>query len=128
MSGTASVVRRLRTGARRGHVDTRHPDGLRLILRELLFDGGAIPGWRRAAACVSADPEIFHPLHTFAGQAITEQAKQICAGCPVQLACLADAQTWEGPGERHGILGGLTAAERADLAAHADPTGAREVA
>ena len=44
-------------------------------------------------------------------------ASKICAGCPVQRACLTDALNSEaGVGARYGIRGGLLPAERSRLA------------
>ena len=45
------------------------------------------------------------------------RAKEVCVGCPVQVACLDMAMTLEGPNipasRRDGVLGGLDPAERA---------------
>lgn len=43
---------------------------------------------------------------------VVEDARRLCAGCPVRPACLEHAIT---NGETDGIWGGLTADERADL-------------
>jgi WhiB family transcriptional regulator, redox-sensing transcriptional regulator len=65
--------------------------------------------WRRGAACLSADPELFFPIsYTGASLQQVAAAKAICAGCPVRRECLAFAQR----GEPHGIWGGLTEQER----------------
>lgn len=117
-AGLAKIQRRLRTGARNGGIDSTSPDSLRLVLRELLFDGEEIPGWRRAAACRDVDPEIFYPPPGRPGSIVTSEAVQICAGCPVRPACLADVMSWERPNERHGVIGGLTPTERVELASH----------
>nr|BFD92235.1 hypothetical protein KitaXyl93_35950 [Kitasatospora sp. Xyl93] len=76
---------------------------------------GALPG----AACVGADPDLFYPepdedtdLTDDAAAAAwwaERRAKMICAGCPVRLMCLELALERR---EKHGILGGMTAAER----------------
>ena len=67
--------------------------------------------WRSAAACRSADPELFFPITAF-GQALEQvaQAKAICARCPVRRECLAFALRTRQP---HGIWGGMTEEERA---------------
>jgi WhiB family transcriptional regulator, redox-sensing transcriptional regulator len=67
--------------------------------------------WRSAAACRSADPELFFPVSAF-GQALEQaaQAKAICARCPVRRQCLAFALRTR---QAHGIWGGLTEEERA---------------
>ena len=67
------------------------------------------------AACREHDPELWFPdtrEHTKA-----TAAKTICADCPLQTACLEEALDYEaGHGDRWGIRGGLTAAERAQVA------------
>ncbi len=69
--------------------------------------------WRRDAACTSHHPELFFPIGT-AGPALAqqEQARQICRGCPVRLACLEWAIN---VGADHGIWGGLSEQERQSL-------------
>ena len=69
--------------------------------------------WRREAACASQDPELFFPIGT-AGPAVrqTEQAKQICGGCPVRMACLEWALN---TGADHGVWGGLSELESQSL-------------
>src|SRR6188472_4422415 len=69
--------------------------------------------WRRNAACTSHHPELFFPIGT-AGPALAqqEQARQICRGCPVRLACLEWAIN---VGADHGIWGGLSEQERQSL-------------
>jgi hypothetical protein len=69
--------------------------------------------WRTDALCARPDMaeyrELFFP--TPGDKKSARQAKQICAACPVRLACLADALAEEGgrsPGNRHGIRGGLS--------------------
>jgi len=66
--------------------------------------------WRSAAACRSADPELFFPISAF-GQALEQvaEAKAICARCPVRRQCLAFALRTR---QAHGIWGGLTEEER----------------
>lgn len=66
--------------------------------------------WRRQAACVNRDPDLFYPV----GQGPdalnnTDKAKAVCSGCPVQAACLQYAIE---TGEEHGIWGGLDEMER----------------
>ena len=65
--------------------------------------------WRSAAACRSADPELFFPLSE-SGKSLEQiaEAKAICAGCPVRRQCLAFALRTRA----HGIWGGLTELER----------------
>ena len=67
--------------------------------------------WRSAAACRSADPDLFFPISD-SGPAREQaaKAKAICATCRVRRECLAFAlQT----GQIHGIWGGATEHERA---------------
>ncbi|WP_232793869.1 MULTISPECIES: WhiB family transcriptional regulator [Pseudofrankia] len=68
--------------------------------------------WRVGAACGSADVEIFFPPESADGQERLRReaaAKEICAGCPVRVLCLLSAMV---TGDRHGIWGGTTPAER----------------
>jgi WhiB family transcriptional regulator, redox-sensing transcriptional regulator len=66
--------------------------------------------WRLAAACRSADPELFFPVSE-SGKALKQiaEAKAICAGCPAQRHYLAFAL---GTRQTHGIWGGRTELER----------------
>jgi WhiB family transcriptional regulator, redox-sensing transcriptional regulator len=73
-----------------------------------LITGGV---WRSAAACRSADPDLFFPISD-SGPAAKQaaEAKAICATCRVQRECLAFALRTE---QVHGIWGGTTESERA---------------
>ena len=66
--------------------------------------------WRSAAACRSADPELFFPISN-SGTSLEQiaRAKAICAGCPVGRECLAFALRTRQP---YGIWGGATEEER----------------
>ena len=66
--------------------------------------------WRLAAACHSADPDLFFPVSS-TGRSLDQvtQAKRICAGCPVQPECLAFALRTR---QAHGVWGGLSEQER----------------
>jgi WhiB family redox-sensing transcriptional regulator len=66
--------------------------------------------WRSAAACRSADPDLFFPVSD-SGRALEQvtQAKAICAGCSVRRECLAFALRTH---QIHGIWGGMTEGER----------------
>ena len=74
--------------------------------------------WWQNARCrpiAHKRPEIFYPLGLEKGANDTagiQIAKQFCAPCPVREACLAEALRL---GERWGVWGGLTPAERAIL-------------
>ena len=69
--------------------------------------------WMDSALCAQTAPEIFFPEG--AGQN-TNQAKKICASCPVRTECGEHAQSLEGDlfnGLRHGAWGGMSAVQRA---------------
>jgi WhiB family redox-sensing transcriptional regulator len=60
--------------------------------------------WRESAACRRADPELFFPISSVGrGAAEAQQAKSVCARCPVQPQCLAFALA---TGQEFGIWGG----------------------
>lgn len=61
--------------------------------------------WAGKAACRGLDPAIFHPLT----DEDAEEAKAICAVCPVQEACLEHAIAHR---EKNGVWGGATERER----------------
>ena len=61
--------------------------------------------WRSRAACQGLDPEIFYPLD----DEESEEAKAVCAECPVREACLEHAL---GHREKDGVWGGATERER----------------
>jgi WhiB family transcriptional regulator, redox-sensing transcriptional regulator len=66
--------------------------------------------WRDDAACLHADPDLFFPIAS-AGPALDEidQAKRMCAACPVRKPCLAWALD---QGAVYGVWGGTSEAER----------------
>ena len=61
--------------------------------------------WRTRAACKGVDPDIFYP----ASDEEADEAKAICASCPVREACLEYALANR---ERDGVWGGATERER----------------
>ena len=61
--------------------------------------------WRSQALCRGLDPEIFYP----ASDEEADEAKSVCSGCPVRIACLEYALAAR---ERDGIWGGCTERER----------------
>lgn len=69
-----------------------------------------IEHWTDLAACRGVDPELFYPVST-TGPALAqvEEAKRVCAGCPVTADCLSWALR---AGEPIGIWGGTTPEER----------------
>ncbi len=66
--------------------------------------------WRSAAACRSADPELFFPISN-SGRSLAQitAAKAICADCPVRCECLTFARRTR---QVYGIWGGATEEER----------------
>ena len=61
--------------------------------------------WRQKGACTGLDPSIFFPE----SEELADEAKSICAECPVRLHCLEHALARR---ERDGIWGGTTERER----------------
>lgn len=65
--------------------------------------------WRDQAACAGMDPDIFFPPPGRGSKAHVEEAKKVCATCPVVRECLEyaaeTADDWS-------ISGGMTPAER----------------
>ena len=69
--------------------------------------------WRELAACRDEDPELFFPVTELGpGARQADQAKAVCARCPVRAQCLDYALD---NGLDHGIFGGTTEAERRKL-------------
>jgi WhiB family transcriptional regulator, redox-sensing transcriptional regulator len=69
--------------------------------------------WRERAACRDEDPELFFPLSDQGpGARQADEAKAVCARCPVRERCLEYALD---NGLDHGIFGGLTETERRGL-------------
>jgi WhiB family transcriptional regulator, redox-sensing transcriptional regulator len=72
----------------------------------------ATSGWRDRGACLDEDPELFFPFGS-TGPALLqiEEAKAVCAHCPV----LAPCRSWALDNPRlaeFGVLGGLSEEER----------------
>lgn len=68
---------------------------------------GRLVKWQELAACSGMDTGLFFPEEAEGGQA--QQAKAVCARCPVRLDCLQFALDNNEPA---GIYGGLTRKER----------------
>jgi WhiB family redox-sensing transcriptional regulator len=69
--------------------------------------------WRAEAACRDVDAEIFFPVGmTGSALLVAEEAKAICARCPVRLACLEFALN---ANQQFGIWGGYDEEERREL-------------
>lgn len=90
---------------------------LRALVRELVLDGDPVPDWHAHAACAGMDEARFFPVADGGplGVERIEQAKQVCAGCPVRTTCLADTMARESPTARYGVFGGLSAGDRSRL-------------
>jgi WhiB family transcriptional regulator, redox-sensing transcriptional regulator len=75
-------------------------------------------GWQRAAACLSADPELFFPVSS-SGRSLeqVERAKAVCRTCIVRRQCLQYAIA---AGEE-GVWGGMTEEERTRAAHRTRP-------
>jgi WhiB family transcriptional regulator, redox-sensing transcriptional regulator len=67
-------------------------------------------GWRQAAACLSADPELFFPVsRNGRSREQEERAKAVCRTCLVRRQCLQYALAMKEP---YGVWGGMTEVER----------------
>jgi len=75
----------------------------------------ATSDWRDRSACLDADPELFFPIgNTGPAVAQVEEAKAVCARCPVLEQC----RTWamENPKlTEYGVFGGMSEDERRAL-------------
>jgi WhiB family redox-sensing transcriptional regulator len=66
--------------------------------------------WWDAAACKTADPDLFFPVSSLGpGRDEVARAKQVCAGCRVRRQCLQFALATR---QTHGVWGGTTEEER----------------
>lgn len=69
--------------------------------------------WRHDALCRDEDPELFFPIGTTGPAAVqVEEAKRVCARCPVTAECLSWALD---TGQDAGVWGGLSEDERRAL-------------
>lgn len=64
-------------------------------------------GWRLKGSCQGSDPRTFYPPPD--DDSLAEEAKAICALCPVLIQCREFALSTR---EKHGVWGGLTERER----------------
>ena len=67
--------------------------------------------WQHAARCRGIDPDVFHPQ----SDEEADEAKAICASCPVREPCLEYALVVR---EKLGVWGGLTERERRRVLRH----------
>lgn len=66
--------------------------------------------WRERAACRDVDPDLFFPIGTTGPTLVQiDEAKAVCARCPVRERCLQCALD---VGQVEGIWGGTTENER----------------
>jgi WhiB family redox-sensing transcriptional regulator len=66
--------------------------------------------WWEAAACRTADPDLFFPVSSVGpGRDEVARAKEVCAGCRVRRQCLQFALATR---QAHGVWGGTTEEER----------------
>jgi WhiB family redox-sensing transcriptional regulator len=63
--------------------------------------------WRQMARCRGVDPEVFYPVSD--DEEAADEARAICALCPVREPCLEYALTVR---EKEGVWGGTTERER----------------
>lgn len=66
------------------------------------------------ANCYGTDTEAFFPPDN--DRPSVRVAQAVCKGCPVQSECLELAMANESGAQRHGVFGGLSPRQRADLA------------
>lgn len=72
--------------------------------------------WIAQAECATVDPDLMFPA--IGDKHAYRDARSVCAACPVIKQCLEDAMAIEGTAgktNRHGVRGGKSPAERADL-------------
>jgi len=67
--------------------------------------------WRDQAACRGLPMEWFFPEKPN-GDTSYDQGKRVCTTCPVTEQCLALAADFVATGDRYGLFGGKTPAER----------------
>ena len=79
--------------------------------------------WQARGACRSVDPELFFSPDADRGPARASRedaAKRVCRRCPVVRDCARYALA---SGERYGVWGGMTEAERRRISAPFDAGG-----
>lgn len=84
-----------------------------MLVTELLSERAereARRDWWQAAACRTADPDIFFPVSAHGpGEEDIARAKEVCAECSVRRQCLQFALATH---QMHGVWGGTTEEER----------------
>lgn len=68
--------------------------------------------WPDRAACAGVPTNVFFPERGGRARDCYEEARAICAACPVRWECLDEALSTEMSGYRAGMVGGLTPEQR----------------
>lgn len=71
--------------------------------------------WREQAVCRGVDSEVFFPSKRGTGEERWDDARAICAFCPVRKQCLTLALGIEEHDDRWGMFGGKSPIERRAL-------------
>lgn len=74
--------------------------------------------WRLLAACRGLPTEIFFPEHGIELDDPYRDARLICADCTVKEQCLSLTESFATSGDRNGMFGGLSPAERKTFRRH----------
>lgn len=74
--------------------------------------------WRLLAACRGLPTAIFFPEHGSEVQDPYDDARKICANCSVKEQCLELSEAFATSGDRNGMFGGLSPAERKTFRRH----------
>ena len=69
-------------------------------------------GWRRFAACIGVDSEVFFPTERKFTHKTWNTARGFCAVCTVRDECLATALAVDVSEDKWGMFGGMTPNER----------------
>jgi WhiB family redox-sensing transcriptional regulator len=67
--------------------------------------------WRDKAACHGLPPDWFFPPQP-KGDSSYDEGKRVCATCSVTEQCLGLTTDFIATGDRYGLFGGMTPAER----------------
>jgi WhiB family redox-sensing transcriptional regulator len=85
-------------------------EGFAMAWTQATWDAEA---WRVDSACRDVDPRIFFPVGTSGLAAeVANEAKAVCAVCPVAQECLIFAVTTN---QEYGVWGGLDEEERREV-------------
>jgi WhiB family redox-sensing transcriptional regulator len=92
-------------------------------MKDVFLFNSAVPKWHKRAYCRYYDPELWFAdgMGNAPSYRNLDQAKSICADCPVRRECLEDAlhqESGRAAEARHGIRAGLTPADRYNLHRH----------